>query len=213
MNDNLTELAFVLDRSGSMAGHEGDTIGGYNSLLSRQREAAGRAVVSTVLFDHKIEWLHDRLDIREVAPITGRDYWVRGATALLDAVGETIERIDLAHRYARFEDVPAHTLVVVATDGLENSSVRFGLGQVKQMIRAHERAGWEFIFLGANIDAVETGRAMGFRPSSSCDYVLDRRGTEVVFEGVAKAAESLRECGSIGSGWREGIDADFAERS
>ena len=212
MNENLTELAFILDRSGSMSGMEEDTIGGYNSLLKTQREAPGRAIISTVLFDDEIEWLHDRVDIREVGPITSRDYWVRGATALLDAIGDTIERIDLARRYARSEDVPAHTMVAVTTDGLENSSSRFGLRQVKRMIHDHERAGWEFIFLGADIDAVEAGRRMGFSPRRSIDFIKDRRGSEKVYEGIGMAATSLRSDGRVSEDWCAGIVEDFESR-
>ncbi|MGI6230541.1 MAG: vWA domain-containing protein [Tractidigestivibacter sp.] len=212
MNENLTELAFVLDRSGSMSGLEADTIGGYNSLLRTQKAAPGRAIVSTVLFDHEVEWLHDRMDIQKVRPITQKDYWVRGSTALLDAVGETIERIDLAHRYARSEDVPARTMVVVTTDGLENASRRFALGQVKEMIHAHERAGWEFIFLGANIDAVDVGSSMGFAPQRSVDYMSDSCGSARAFDGIAMAAMSFREDGEVAEDWRVGIDEDYERR-
>ena len=213
MNESLTEMAFVLDRSGSMGGHESDTIGGFNSLLSRQKEAPGQAIVSTVMFDHQIEWLHDRTDIRRIGPITSHDYWVRGSTALLDAIGETIRRIDLAQHYAREEDVPAHTMVVVTTDGLENASRRFGSQEVKNLIHAHEERGWEFIFLGANIDAVETGREIGFRADRSADFVLDSTGSGAAFDGVCKAASAVRAGAALGSDWRDGIDRDFDRRS
>jgi uncharacterized protein YegL len=213
MNEKLTELVFVLDRSGSMSGHEADTIGGFNSLLARQQAEQGQALVSTVLFDHEITWLHDRADIRHVRPITADEYWVRGSTALLDAVGESIERINLAQHYAREEDMPAHTMFAVATDGLENASQRFSLSQVKAMVRAHKKAGWEFIFLGANIDAMEEGASMGFGVDNSVDFMPDPTGTAAAFDGVCLAASQVRRMGCVQGDWRDGIDDDYVNRS
>ena len=212
MNESLTEMAFVLDRSGSMGGHESDTIGGFNSLLSRQKEAPGQAIVSTVLFDHQIEWLHDRTDIRRIGPITSHDYWVRGSTALLDAIGETIRRIDLAQHYAREEDVPAHTMVVVTTDGLENASRRFGSQEVKNLIHAHEERGWEFIFLGANIDAVETAAHIGIDRSRAVNYHSDSRGTRLNYEVLSEAICSVRNCQPLEENWSQRIDEDYLGR-
>ena len=165
MKRDWTELVFILDRSGSMQGLESDTIGGFNAMLEKQKKQPGEAFVSTVLFDDETQVLHDRLRLNKVKPITEKDYYVRGCTALLDAVGGAIHHIGNIHKYARPEDVPAHTLFVITTDGMENASRRYAARQVKEMIRRQkEKYGWEFLFLGANIDAVETAGRLGICP-------------------------------------------------
>ena len=157
MKKNLTEIVFILDRSGSMSGLEADTIGGFNSMIEKQRKADGEALVSTVLFDNMSEVIHDRVNIHDIKPMTDRDYTVRGCTALLDAIGGAIHHIGNVHKYARPEDVPEHTLFIITTDGMENASRFYSSDRVKQMIeRQKAKYGWEFLFLGANIDAVET---------------------------------------------------------
>lgn len=167
MKKNLTELVFILDRSGSMQGLEGDTIGGFNAMIEKQKKEPGKALVSTVLFDDLTEVLHDRVKLDEVRPITEKEYDVGGCTALLDAVGGAIHHIGNIHKYARSEDVPEHTLFVITTDGMENASRRYLAQKVKEMIgRQKEKYGWEFLFLGANIDAVETAGHLVIVPSS-----------------------------------------------
>lgn len=162
MKKNLTEIVFILDRSGSMSGLEADTIGGFNSMIEKQRKADGEALVSTVLFDNMCEVIHDRMNIRDIKPMTDRDYTVRGCTALLDAIGGAIHHIGNVHKYARPEDVPEHTLFIITTDGMENASRFYSSGRVKQMVeRQKAKYGWEFLFFGANIDAVETARHFG----------------------------------------------------
>ena len=177
MKKDLTELVFILDRSGSMQGLEEDTIGGFNSMLEKQKRETGEAFVSTILFDDWAEVLHDRIPIREVSPITGRDYWVRGCTALLDALGGAIQHIANIHKYARSEDIPEHTLFVITTDGMENASRRYSVHQVQEMIcHQQKKYGWEFLFLGANIDAVETAGRLGIAPERAVNYHSDSQG-------------------------------------
>lgn len=174
MQKNLTELVFILDRSGSMQGLETDTIGGFNSMLEKQKKEPGEAFVSTVLFDDRVEVLHDRVKADRVRPITGVEYYVRGCTALLDAVGGAIHHIGNIHKYARPEDVPAHTLFVITTDGMENASHRYSARKVREMIRRQkEKYGWEFLFLGANIDAVETAGHLGIDADRAVNYHCD----------------------------------------
>ncbi|NBI66643.1 hypothetical protein D1646_07395 [Pseudoflavonifractor sp. 60] len=213
MNNNLTEIIFILDRSGSMAGLEADTIGGFNSLLSKQKEEPGEAILSTVLFDHEIQVLHDRADLNQVAPITQKDYFVRGCTALLDAVGGAIHHIGNVHKYARPEDVPQRTLVVITTDGMENASRRYTLPQVKEMVERQQRKfGWEFLFLGANIDAVETAGSMGIAPQHSANYCCDQEGTQLNYQVLSEAVCSVRAGKPLGAGWKAKIDHDFLRR-
>ena len=174
MQKNLTELVFILDRSGSMQGMEADTIGGFNSMLEKQKTEPGEAFVSTVLFDDRVEVLHDRVKADRVRPITGEEYYVRGCTALLDAVGGVIRHIGNIHKYARPEEVPAHTLFVITTDGMENASHRYSARKVREMIRRQkEKYGWEFLFLGANIDAVETAGHLGIDADRAVNYHCD----------------------------------------
>lgn len=213
MNNHLTELVFILDRSGSMSGLEGDTIGGFNSMLAKQRAEEGRALVSTLLFDNETEVLHDRVDIQAVSPMTDRDYFVRGCTALLDALGGAIRHIGNIHKYARPEDVPEHTLFIITTDGMENASRRYTAGQVRQMVRRQkERYGWEFLFLGANIDAVETARSFGISADRAVNYHCDSEGTALNYEVLSEAVCAVR-CGApLGAGWKARIDEDFQTR-
>ena len=213
MKKDLTELVFILDRSGSMQGLEEDTIGGFNSMLEKQKREPGEAFVSTILFDDRPEVLHDRILIREVAPITGRDYWVRGCTALLDALGEAIQHIGNIHKYARSEDIPEHTLFVITTDGMENASRRYSVHQVQEMIcHQQKKYGWEFLFLGANIDAVETAGRLGIAPERAVNYHSDSQGTRLNYEAVSRAASSVRASAPLGAGWKAEIEKDYRNR-
>ena len=185
MKKNLTELVFILDRSGSMQGLEVDTIGGFNAMLEMQKKEPSEAFVSTILFNDHTQVLHDRVKIEAVEPITHREYYVRGCTALLDAIGGAIHHIGNIHKYARSEDVPEHTLFVITTDGMENASRRYTSQQVKTMIqRQKEKYGWEFLFLGANIDAVETAGSLGIAPDRAVKYHCDIAGTRLNYAGA-----------------------------
>ena len=177
MKKNLTEIVFILDRSGSMSGLEADTIGGFNSMIAKQKKQDGEALVSTVLFDNVSEVIHDRVNIRDIQPMTDKDYTVRGCTALLDAIGSAIHHIGNVHKYARPEDVPEHTLFIITTDGMENASRFYSSDRVKQMIqRQKAKYGWEFLFLGANIDAVETARHFGLEQTAPSTTTLTVKG-------------------------------------
>ena len=213
MKKNLTELVFILDRSGSMQGLEGDTIGGFNAMLDKQKKEPGEALVSTVLFDDRTEVLHDRVRLDRVRPMTDEDYYVRGRTALLDAVGGAIRRIGDIHKYARSEDVPEHTLFVITTDGMENASRRYTSQQVKTMIqRQKEKYGWEFLFLGANIDAVETAGSLGIAPDRAVNYHCDSEGTRLNYEVVSQAVTAVRCCATLDEHWKDDIEEDFRKR-
>lgn len=213
MNKNLTELVFILDRSGSMGGLEADTIGGFNSLLDKQKREGGEAVVSTVLFDNEVQVLHDRVRLEDVAHMTDRDYFVRGCTALLDAVGGAIHHIGNVHKYARPEDVPAHTLVIITTDGMENASRRYTAPRVKEMVsRQQEKYGWEFLFLGANIDAVETAAHFGIDAQHAANYHGDPEGTRLNYEVLSEAVCKVCAGAPLSGGWKVRIDQDFEAR-
>ena len=213
MKKDLTELVFILDRSGSMQGLESDTIGGFNSLLEKQKQQPGEALVSTVLFDSRVEVLHDRVPVSRIRPITGRDYFVQGCTALLDAVGGAIHHIGNIHKYARPEDVPEHTLFVVITDGMENASRRYTARGVREMIRRQkERYGWEFLFLGANIDAVEAAGGLGIGADRAANFHADSAGTRLNYEAVSQAAAALRACAPLDAHWKDAIEQDFRSR-
>ncbi len=214
MKKNLTEIVFILDKSGSMAGLEADTIGGFNAMLAKQKQEAGEALISTVLFSHDQVVLHDRLNVRKVKPLTRRDYQVGGCTALIDAIGGAIHHIGNVHKYIRKEDVPEHTIFVITTDGMENASRRYTSDRVKQMIkRQQEKYGWEFIFLGANIDAVQTAAHFGIEKERAVNYHADKKGTQLNYEVVGEAICAMRASGALQENWREKIDRDFAERS
>ena len=212
MGNNITELVFILDRSGSMSGLESDTIGGFNSMIEKQKAEPGRALVTTVLFDNSYELLHDRIDLKNVPAMTGKDYWVRGSTALVDAVGRTIEHISGIHKYIRPGDVPARTVFVITTDGMENASHSYSADAVRGMIEKKQKAGWEFIFLGANIDAVDTAKHFGIREANAVNYVPDGMGTANLYASVSRAVSSVRMRKNLDSGWRENTDRDYAAR-
>ena len=213
MKKNLTELVFILDRSGSMAGLEADTIGGFNAMIEKQRGEPGEAVISTVLFDNETEVIHDRVSLDRVPALTEKEYYVRGCTALLDAVGGAIHHIGNVHKYAREEDRPEKTLFVITTDGMENASRRYTYDKVKTMIeRQRERYGWEFLFLGANIDAAREAARFGIRADCAADYHADSMGTEAVYESVCEAVCQVRRSAPLAADWKRKIDADFKGR-
>ena len=213
MKKNLTEIVFILDRSGSMAGLEKDTIGGFNAMLEKQKSQSGEAIISTVLFDNTCDVIHDRLDIQKVAPITEKEYFVRGCTALLDAVGGAIHHIGNVHKYAREEDRPEKTLFIITTDGMENASRRYSYEKVREMIRRQEeKYGWEFIFLGANIDAEAEAARFGIRRSQAANYHADSDGTAIIYEAVSEAVCTIRAKRTTGNDWRRNIDADYQKR-
>ena len=210
----MTELVFILDRSGSMSGLEKDTIGGFNSMLEKQREEPGEAVITTILFDNETTVIHDRVPLESVRPLTDKDYWVGGCTALLDAVGGAIHHIADIHRYARKEDVPDRTLFVITTDGMENASRRYSYGRVKDMIQKEKKEhGWEFLFLGANIDAASEARRFGIDADMAVDYHCDSCGTRLNYEVLSDTITGVR-CGSapLDAGWKKKIDADYKKR-
>ena len=214
MKKNLTELVMILDRSGSMSGLESDTIGGYNSMLKKQQETEGEVLVSTVLFDDRIEVLYDRVPLTEMPQMTDKEYYVRGCTALLDAVGGAIHHIGNVHKYAREEDRPEKTIFVITTDGLENASRNYDYARVKQMVeRQKEKYGWEFLFLGANIDAIETAGRFGISADRAANYHSDPEGTALNYEVLSDAICSMRVCAApVGAGWKARIEEDFRKR-
>ena len=210
----MTELVFILDRSGSMSGLEKDTIGGFNSMLEKQRKEPGDAVVSTVLFDNETEVIHDRVVIADVPNLTDKEYFVRGCTALLDAVGGAIHHIGNVHKYARKEDVPEKTLFIITTDGMENASHHYTYDKVRQMIeRQKERYGWEFLFLGANIDAAAEAKRFGIDESMAANYHCDEVGTVLNYEVISEAITSVRTSAApLSADWKKKIDADYKKR-
>ena len=209
MKKDLTEIVFILDRSGSMAGMESDTVGGFNSMIEKQKKEAGKAYVSTVLFSNDSEVIHDRVDIQDVKPLSEKDYCVGGCTALLDAIGGTIHHIGNIHKYARSEDVPEHTLFVITTDGMENASRKYSSRKVKEMIRRQEeKYGWEFIFIAANIDAVETAENIGIRRERAANYRQDGEGTRSVYEAVEYAVSAVRCDKAFGEEWKDNLKND-----
>ena len=213
MKKNFTEIVFILDRSGSMAGLEEDTIGGFNGMIRKQLNEEGEAVVSTVLFDHHTEVIHDRVDIRHIRPMTRNDYYVRGSTALLDAVGKAIHHIGNVHKYAREEDRPENTLFVITTDGMENASREYTYDKLKAMIqRQKETYGWEFIFLGANIDAAREAARFGISEELATNYHADSVGTAVIFEAVNEAVCSVRASRPMKEGWKRRVEEDYRKR-
>ena len=205
--NNITELVFILDRSGSMSGLESDTIGGFNSLIEKQKKEDGKCYVSTILFDNFSEVLYDRIELSKIKPMTDNDYTVRGCTALLDAIGGAIKHIGNIHKYARLEDVPEHTMFVIVTDGMENASQSYDSDIVKLMIEKYkEEYGWEFLFLGANIDAVGTAKHFGISEDRAVTYYPDSVGTRTNFDTVSQTICSMRANESIKSDWKNKIE-------
>lgn len=214
MKKNLTEIVFILDRSGSMAGLEDDTIGGFNAMIEKQKRESGEALVSTVLFDNDCEVIHDRVDIQRIEPMTRNEYYVRGCTALLDAVGGAIHHIGNVHKYAREEDRPEKTLFVITTDGMENASRKYSYDRLKAMIeRQKEKCGWEFLFLGANIDAAKEAARFGIGADRAANYHADHMGTGLVYETVSEAICQVRQCSApLSVDWKEKLDKDYQKR-
>ncbi len=216
MKKNLTELVMILDRSGSMCGLEKDTIGGYNGMLEKQRKEEGEVLVSTILFDDRSEVLCDRVPLDKVAPMTEKDYYVRGCTALLDAVGGAIRHIRNIHRYAREEDRPEKTIFVITTDGLENASREFTYDRVKEMVQhEQEKYGWEFLFLGANMDAIEVAGRFGFHEDRAVNFHSDHEGTLLNYEVVSETVSAMRSAPKghrLGGFWKKRIEEDYESR-
>ena len=213
IKNGITELVFILDRSGSMSGLESDTIGGFNSMIEKQKKQDGECYVSTVLFDGESEVLHDRVKLSKIKPMTDREYTVRGCTALIDAIGGAIHHIGNVHKYARPEDVPEHTMFVITTDGMENASRNYTGADVKKMIeRQKEKYGWEFLFIGANIDAVETAAQYGISEDRAVNYHADPVGTACLYDNVSDVVFSLRMGCDIEENWSEKLDKDFHSR-
>lgn len=217
MKKNLTELVFILDRSGSMSGLEADTIGGFNSLIEKQKKEEGEAYVSTILFDDRQEVLYDRVPLEKVRPMTDKDYYVRGCTALLDAIGGAVNHIGNIHKYAREEDRPEKTLFIITTDGMENASIRFSYEKVKSMVeRQKEKYHWEFLFLGANIDAVATAARFGISRERSVNFENDSAGTELNYRVLNEAVSSFRACTApeprMADNWSDAIKDDYEKR-
>ena len=214
MKKNLTEIIFILDRSGSMQGLEKDTIGGFNSLIEKQKKNEGDALISTVLFANKSKVIHDRVDVKDVKPMTENNYITGGCTALLDAIGNAIHHISNIHKYARKEDVPEHTLFVITTDGMENASRTYTYPKVKKLIENQkEKHGWEFMFLGANIDAVNVASYMGIDENRAVNFNCDSEGTDLNYEVLNDAIGVLRECSYVSADWKKRIDKDFKKRN
>lgn len=213
LRSGISELVFILDRSGSMAGLEEDTVGGFNSMIEKQKENDGLCYVSTVLFNGSSEVLHDRIPLSEIPKMTAGDYIAYGSTALIDAIGDAIKHIANIHKYARPEDVPDQTMFIITTDGEENASHRYNSSEVKKMIEQKKKQGWEFLFIGANIDAVETARHYGIRPDRAVNYNSDKEGTRVVYHSVSKLIKDYVECEQITPEWSAEIDEDYRRRS
>ena len=214
MKKNLTEIVFILDRSGSMAGLERDTIGGFNAMIEKQRREAGEAIISTVLFDNYSEVIHDRVALENVPQLTEKEYYVRGCTALLDAVGGAIHHIGNVHKYARAEDRPEKTIFVITTDGFENASHRYSYEKVKaQIAHQKEKYGWEFLFLGANIDAAREAARFGIDADRAANYHADSIGTGVIYEAVSETVCNFRASRPMEAGWKRKIDEDFRKRA
>ena len=210
---NLTELVFIIDRSGSMASLAADTVGGFNAMIEKQREEEGECFVSTILFSFESEVLHDRVKLDEVKAMTEREYLPYGSTSLIDAIGGAIRHIGNIHKYARPEDLPEHTVFVITTDGEENSSHRYSSAEVKKLISDRKKKyGWEFLFIGANIDAVETAGRFGIAPDRAANYRADAKGTETLYRCVSRAVRDIRASAPLSTEWSREIEADFKDR-
>jgi len=214
MKNNKTEIVFILDRSGSMSGLESDTIGGFNSMIQKQKKTEGGCLITTVLFDNEMVILHDRVPLQEVKEMTEKDYTVRGSTALIDTMGKMIEHIKKIHKYARKEDVPQHTMFIITTDGQENASNIYTSQQVKKMVeKQKEEYGWEFLFIGANIDAVETASRYGIDQDRAVNYHADKKGTKIVYSALEKAIDNVRASRPMTLEWYEEINEDYNSRN
>ena len=207
-----TELVFILDRSGSMEGLESDTIGGFNGMLAQHRSEGGDVLVSTVLFDHENEVIHDRVRIADVPALTSKEYYTRGSTALLDAMGGAIHHIKNVHKYARPEDRPARTMFIVTTDGMENASTRYTADQVRAMVKQQEEAGWAFVFLGANIDAVQVAGGLGIRAENAAECACDAAGVRENFASLGAMTCAFSAMGEVPTGWAEKIGKHLAKK-
>ena len=213
MKKNFTELVFILDRSGSMAGLESDTIGGFNAMIEKQKKQDGECIVSTVLFNDRDTVIHDRVPLDKIRPMTEHDYCVGGCTALIDAIGGAIHHIGNVHKYAREDDVPENTIFIITTDGMENASRRYSSNRVKQMIEKQKKKyGWEFLFIGANIDAVETAKHYGIDESRAVNFHADAKGTEVLYKTVSLAVGNMRANKCMQDNWSEAINEDYCNR-
>ncbi|MBR4461891.1 MAG: VWA domain-containing protein [Erysipelotrichaceae bacterium] len=212
MKKDLTELVFILDRSGSMHGLVDDTIGGFNSFIEKQKDVDGECLVSTVLFNSQSNVIHDRVSLKEIPEMTRKEYVPSGSTALIDAMGDAIHHIRNVHKYIREEDVPENTIFVIITDGQENDSHRYSSDEVKKMVSEQKEKGWEFLFLGANIDAVETAKNYGIAPDRSVNFVCDVKGVETNFETLDKAVKNYRKEKCISADWGAAISEDYAKR-
>lgn len=212
MRKDLTELVFILDRSGSMSGLESDAVGGFNSMIEKQSKEDGEALVSTVLFNHEMKVIHDRIDIKETPKMEVSDYKVGGSTALIDAIGNAIHHISNVHKYIREEDKPEHTLFLIMTDGYENASHRYSSDDVKRMITQKQELGWEFIFMAANIDAVETAKVIGIEENHAVNYINDSKGIAMNACVMEDAVCRVRKGKKIGSDWKAEAEADYRKR-
>lgn len=213
MNKNLTEVVFIIDESGSMNGLEKDTIGGFNSTITKQKKEEGKCLVTTIFFNTKNRTVHDRMDIKEIKKLEEKDYLPSGCTALIDALGETIDKIKNIHRYIREEDIPCKTLFIITTDGMENASTKYAKKEVKDMIETQKEKGWEFIYLAANIDATNTAKEYGIAPEDCADYINDEKGNEIKFECMSKAISTIRKNKTLNKEWNEEIKKDFKLRN
>lgn len=213
MKKNLSEIVFLLDRSGSMSGLEKDTIGGFNAMIEKQKKEEGEALISTILFDHEMKVLHDRVKVQDVKPISEKDYQVRGCTALLDAMGGAIHHIGNVHKYARNEDVPEHTIFVITTDGMENASSHYSSFKVRTMVeRQKEKYGWEFLFLGANMDAIAAAKNFGIEEDKAVEYRSDDIGTRLNYAVMSEAICEFRTKGTVEKSWKQKIENDRKNR-
>lgn len=213
MKKNLSEIVFLLDRSGSMSGLEKDTIGGFNAMIEKQKKEEGEALISTILFDHEMKVLHDRVQVQDVKPISEKDYQVRGCTALLDAMGGAIHHIGNVHKYARNEDVPEHTIFVITTDGMENASSHYSSSKVRTMVeRQKEKYGWEFLFLGANMDAIAAAKNFGIEEDKAVEYRSDDIGTRLNYAVMSEAICEFRTKGTVEKSWKQKIENDRKNR-
>ena len=212
MNKDLTEVVFIIDESGSMHGLEGDTVGGFNSTVDKQKKLEGECLVSTVMFNTRSRVIHDRVNIKSIEKMTDNDYRPSGSTALIDALGDSIRHIKMVHRYIREEDVPSKTMFVITTDGMENASRKYSLSEVKKMIEERKEKGWEFVFLAANIDAAETARSYGMDADNCVDYVNDAKGNQLKYACMCEAITSVRTSKKLSKNWKKKSEEDFKNR-